>query len=87
MNLARVLGSTNATIKHPSLNGWRMLVVHALDAAGNGEGEPLIAIDDLGSRRGDCVMLTSDGNAVADMLGRKDSPVRWAVLGIVDETL
>lgn len=85
MNLARVIGSTTATIKHPSLQGWRMLVVRILDARGNGEGEPLIAIDDLGSRRGDRVMLTSDGNAVAEMLGRKDSPVRWAVLGIVDE--
>lgn len=85
MNAARVLGTATATIKHPSLQRWRMLIVQLLDAAGQGEGQPLIAIDDLGSRIGDHVMLTSDGNAVADMVGRKDSPIRWAVLGIIDE--
>lgn len=85
MNVACVIGSATATVKHPSLVGWRMLIVRLLDAAGNGEGDPLVAIDDLGSRRGDRVMLTSDGNAVAEMIGRNDSPVRWAVLGIVDE--
>lgn len=85
MNAARVLGTATATIKHPSLERWRMLIVQLLDAAGRGDGQPLIAIDDLGSRLGDIVMLTSDGNAVAEMVGRKDSPIRWAVLGIIDD--
>ena len=66
------------------MNGWRMLVVQMLDAAGQPDAEPLIAIDNLGGRKGDRVILTSDGNAVADMLGRDDSPVRWAVMGIAD---
>jgi ethanolamine utilization protein EutN len=84
MNLATVLGTATATVKHPSMDGWRMLVVQPLDIAGGAGGEPLIAIDNLGGRLGDTVMLTSDGGAVGEMLGRKDSPVRWAVLGIAD---
>ena len=84
MNLARVLGTATATVKHPSLDRWRLLVVQPLDAAGGPDGELLLAIDDLGGRRGDTVILTSDGGTVSDMIGRKDSPVRWAVIGLAD---
>jgi len=31
------------------------------------------------------VILTSDGAAIRDMFGVENSPIRWAVLGIVDE--
>ncbi|HEX6984733.1 MAG TPA: EutN/CcmL family microcompartment protein [Planctomycetaceae bacterium] len=84
MNLATVLGHATATVKHPSMDGWRLLVVQPVDIAGGPDGEPLLAIDGLGGRKGDTVILTSDGGAVGDMLGRKDSPVRWAVIGIAD---
>ncbi|MBA3311709.1 MAG: EutN/CcmL family microcompartment protein [Planctomycetota bacterium] len=84
MNLAKVLGHATSTVKHSSMDGWRLLVVQMIDAAGGPDAEPLLAIDNMGGRKGDTVLLTSDGNAVADMLGRKDSPVRWAVLGIAD---
>ncbi len=84
MNLAKVLGHATSTVKHSSMNGWRLLVVQMIDIAGGPDTEPLLAIDNLGSRKGDTVILTSDGHAVSEMLGRKDSPVRWAVLGIAD---
>lgn len=84
MNLATVLGHATATLKHPSMNGWRMLVVQPLDIAGGPDGEPLLALDNLGGGKGDTVILTSDGGAVSDLLNRKDSPVRWAVIGIAD---
>ncbi len=84
MNLAKVLGHATSTVKHSSMDGWRLLVVQMIDAAGGPEAEPLLAIDNMGSRKGDIVLLTSDGHAVSDMLGRKDSPVSWAVLGIAD---
>lgn len=85
MNLAQVIGHATATVKHPSMSGWRLLVVQPLDIKGEADAEPLIAVDHLGGRKGDKVILTSDGNAVADILGRDDSPVRWAVMGIADE--
>lgn len=85
MNLARVLGHATATVKHPSMEGWRLLVVQPLDIAGKADAEPLLAIDNMGGRRGDDVILTSDGKAVSELIGRTDSPVRWAVMGIADE--
>ena len=84
MNLATVLGHATATVKHSSMDGWRMLVVQPVDIQGGPDGEPLIAIDNLGGRKGDTVILTSDGGAVGDLMARKDSPVRWAVIGIAD---
>jgi ethanolamine utilization protein EutN len=85
MNLARVIGTATASVKHASLNRWRMLIVQPLDIAGGDDGEPLIAIDNLGGRRGDVVMITSDGQEVRTMVGSDDTPVRWAVMGLVDE--
>jgi ethanolamine utilization protein EutN len=62
-----------------------MLIVQPLDATGGADGEPLIAIDDLGAGRGDVVLMTSDGAAVREMMGTNNTPVRWAVMGIADE--
>ena len=53
MNLAKVIGTTTATIKHASLNGWRMLVVQPLLVDGGNDGEPVIAVDNMGSGIGD----------------------------------
>jgi ethanolamine utilization protein EutN len=86
MQIARVIGHVTSTVKHPALNGWRMLVVQTLDQNDQADAEPLIAIDNLGSRRGDTVMITSDGASVRELMGTDNTPVRWAVLGVMDET-
>ncbi len=84
MNLAHVIGTATSTIKHPSLNGWRMLIVQPLRQDRRPDGDPVIAIDDLGSRVGSDVIITSDGAAVREMMNSKNSPVRWAVMALPD---
>ncbi len=84
MQLARVVGRATATVKHPTLNGWRMLLVQPLDAQGGPDGDPQIAIDNLGSGKGDVVMITTDGAAVRDIVGSNNAPLRYAVIGIPD---
>ncbi|MCH7686837.1 MAG: EutN/CcmL family microcompartment protein [Planctomycetes bacterium] len=84
MQLAAVIGHATSTVKHPSLEGWRMLIVQPLDARGHDDGDPVIAIDELGSGVGDRVMITGDGQSVREMMESKSSPVRWAVIGIAD---
>jgi ethanolamine utilization protein EutN len=86
MNLATVIGYATSTVKHPSLNGWRMLVVQPLLANGERDGTPLIAIDELGSRMGSNVIISSDGAAVREAMGTNNSPVRWIVIGQPDES-
>jgi ethanolamine utilization protein EutN len=85
MQLGRVIGHATATIKHPSIDGWRMAVVQVLNAARQPEADPVIAVDKFGSGIGNVVVLNSDGKAAREMIGDDKSPVRWFVIGIVDE--
>lgn len=84
MQIARVVGQAVATVKHPSLSGWRLLLVQALTADGAADGEPLLAVDALGARVADRVILSGDGAGARALVGSRTSPVRWIVLGICD---
>lgn len=84
MQLAKVVGRATATVRHETLVGRRLLVVQPLDAKGGADGDPQLAIDDVGSRLGDRVMLTTDGSAVRELVGKENTPIRWAVIGIAD---
>ena len=85
MYLGRVVGSATSTIKHPSMQGCKLLLVMALQADGRSiEGDPILVVDTLGAGRGEMVMVTSDGIGTRELLGSSNSPVRWSVLGIRD---
>ena len=84
MQLGKVVGRATATVKHETLAGWRLLIVQPLDASGGADGEPQLAIDNLGSRQGDTVLLTTDGTAVRDLVKKDNTPIRWAVIGLPD---
>ncbi|MDZ7620553.1 MAG: EutN/CcmL family microcompartment protein, partial [Patescibacteria group bacterium] len=81
----RVVGQATATVKHPSMRGAKLLLIMALQGDGTPEGDPVLAVDTLGAGWGDMVMITSDGIGTREILGDITSPVRWSVLGIVDE--
>ena len=80
-----VIGHATATVKHPSLTGWRMVIVQPLNNARQPEADPVIAVDKLGSGPGSVVVLNSDGKGARELIGDDKSPVRWFVIGIVDE--
>ncbi len=84
MQVGRVIGNTTSTVKHATLNGERMLIVQLLNRAGAPDGEPVIAFDRLGARRGDRVVLTNDGRALQELLGAT-TPARWSVMALPDD--
>jgi ethanolamine utilization protein EutN len=84
MQTGTVVGHAIATVKHASMLGWRLLVVQLLTADGKEDGEPLLAIDHLGCGFGDRVILSNDGQAAREMVGQRNSPVRWFTLGLCD---
>ena len=87
MQIALVHGSARATAKHESLDGQRLVVVQPLMRdERSSDGPPLLAIDDLGARKGDRVVLTSDGLHARKLTGTDKTPARWSVAGIVDRT-
>ena len=49
MLLARVEGNLTATRKHPSLEGWRLIICQPINGAGEPEGVPQVAIDAHGA--------------------------------------
>ena len=85
MYLARVEGSVIATRKHPSFDGWRLLICQPIGATGQSEGAPQVAIDPHGAGMHQRVVISSDGAAARNTVGDEKSPVRWIVIGIVDE--
>lgn len=85
MFLARVEGSVTATRKHPSFEGWRLLICQPIDAAGQPESTPQIALDAHGAGLHQRVIISSDGAAARRAVGDESSPARWMVVGLVDE--
>ncbi|MBX7166987.1 MAG: EutN/CcmL family microcompartment protein [Pirellulales bacterium] len=85
MQLGRVVGTAISTVKHRTMQGWKLLVVQPLRADGQSpDGDPQLAIDTLGAGRAELVLLSNDGKSARDLIGDPTSPVRWTVLGIVD---
>lgn len=84
MYLARVEGNVVATRKHPSLEGWRLIICQPIDGDGNPEGAPQVAIDALGAGLHQYVIISSDGLAARHAVGDPQSPARWMIIGIVD---
>lgn len=84
MRLANIVGHATATVKHPSLKGWRLLIAQLRNGDGRDDGDPLLVIDNLGAAVGDCVVLSNDGQGARALVGDPRSPVRWFVQGICD---
>lgn len=85
MLLGRVEGSVVSTVRHGSLQGWRLLICQPLNDAGEAVAPPLMALDALGAGNGQQVVLTSDGKSVREKVGDVHSPARYMVQCIVDD--
>jgi microcompartment protein CcmK/EutM len=85
MLLARVEGSVIATRKHPSYEGWRLLICQPINGAGQPEGVPQVAIDPHGAGLHERVIISSDGLATRLAVGDPRSPARWMIIGLVDD--
>jgi len=78
----KIRGYATSTVKHPTLTGWKLLIVQPDDA----DADPVLAIDTLGAGPGMHVLISSDGKFTAATVGTQATPIRWSVIGIRDET-
>lgn len=85
MLLARVEGNLVATRKHPSLEGWRLIICQPINESGAAEGAPQVAIDGQGAGLHERVIISSDGSAARAAVGDPKSPARWIIIGLVDQ--
>ncbi len=85
MQAALVIGHGTSTVKHPTLDNIKLLIVQPMMADGRSpDGSPLLVVDRMGAGVGETVMLSSDGSAIREMFNVENAPIRWAVLGIID---
>jgi ethanolamine utilization protein EutN len=85
MQLATVIGHATSTIKHASLNGWRLVIVQPLNVKRKPEADPVVAVDKFNAGSGQTVIINSDGKGAREYVGEEKSPVRWFVIGIEDD--
>jgi ethanolamine utilization protein EutN len=80
VRIAKITGYMTSTVKHPSFEGWRLLIAEpeADDVP------PQVVLDPLGSAIGQRVLISSDGGEARKTVGDESSPARWSVLGIID---
>ncbi len=87
MKIGKVTATVVCTIKHPALDGRRLLVVDLLDLEGRATGTDLIAVDAVGAGAGETVLVLDEGNGARQVLGAPQAPVRAVIVGIVDELM
>jgi ethanolamine utilization protein EutN len=80
MRSATIIGYATSTVKHPSFEGFRLLVAEpeSPDVA------PQVVIDCLGAALGQKVIISSYGSEARKIVGDELSPARWTVAGIID---
>lgn len=83
MFMARVKGTVVATVKHPTLEGCRFLLVQRLEADGALAKEPNLVVDWQGATNGSTVIVSTDGDIARAQFGNT-TPARMVVMGIVD---
>ena len=83
MLIARVVGTTVATIKDEKLQGRKLLILRQTDETGAATGKPYVAIDTLDAGIGDLV-LTAAGSSARQTNITKDTPVDAVIMAIID---
>jgi ethanolamine utilization protein EutN len=84
MLIAKVIGDVVATEKHESHRGRKALLVQPLNLDGTDRGNAVIALDAVDAGVGDRVLLIQEGFSAMTAVGRPDSPIDMAVIGVID---
>ena len=84
MELARVIGNVVATIKDPSIVGFKLLIIQPVDHDEKPTADPLVALDPLQSGLGDLVSWIK-GREASLVIPHELCPVDAAIVQIVDQ--
>jgi microcompartment protein CcmK/EutM len=83
MIVAKVMGTAVATIKHTMLTTTKLLLVQEANAQGIPSGQLFLAVDLVGAGDGELVIV-SQGSSARAAIGKNQSPVDAAIIGILD---
>jgi microcompartment protein CcmK/EutM len=80
---ARVTGNVVCTQKDEKLVGCKLLLVQPVDLAGAPKGNPIVAVDSVGSGEGELVLLVQ-GSSARQTSRTQGNPVDAVIFAIVD---
>jgi microcompartment protein CcmK/EutM len=83
MLIAKVIGTTISTIKEPTLEGRKLLILRQTDVDGVPVGKPYVAVDTLDAGIGDLV-LTAHGSSGRQTDITKNRPVDAVIMAVID---
>jgi microcompartment protein CcmK/EutM len=84
MLLCKVVGTIVATQKNENLKGKKILTVQPIDLENKFIGRDLLAIDSVDAGIGDTVLVVQEGQAAAQILKNKETPVHSVIVAVVD---
>lgn len=83
MFLGKVIGNVWATQKYKSLDTFKLMFVQPINGENENVGEPVIAVDTVGSGPGEIIYYITASEAVIP-LPVDMAPVDASIVGIVD---
>ncbi len=84
MLIGKVIGTVVSTVKHPILQGYKVLIVQPVTPEGKKAGKTELALDTVQAGVGETVLLLSEGNSARMIVGDSKGPVRAVVVGVID---
>jgi len=84
MLIGSVIGEVWATRKTPSHEARKCLYIQPLALDGSDRGDPILALDAVGAGVGERVLVVTEGYSAMTAVGRPNSPIDMAVIGIID---
>jgi len=81
--LGKVIGNIWATKKHESLKNFKLMIVQPVNAELKSTGDPIVAVDTVGSGPGEIIYYVTASEAVIP-LPVDMAPVDASIVGIVD---
>ena len=84
MYIGRVFGNVVATIKHPTFDRHKLLLVERLTPDGTPTPKYDLCVDTVQAGVGDTVLVLDEGTSARQVLGQPEGAVRAVIVGIID---
>lgn len=89
MYIGTVVATVTATVKHPTFDGHKLLLVEMQTPEGRPTPKYDICVDSVQAGVGDRVLVMDEGSGAKQILGQRAEPgqgaVRAVIVGIVDD--
>lgn len=84
MRIGKVIGAVHATKKHPSLIGYRLLILEVMGKGLKPTGERIVAVDTIDAGIGDVVYFVEARDATL-ILREELTPSDATIVGLVED--